>query len=400
MNPEQFKDSSAGRCINTHKNYWAFLPGSLPPNIEMSIDLIKLLSNADQFIGKLSGTAQLLPNPHLLIHPFVRREAVLSSRIENTQSGMDELLLFEADETEPPSVPDVKEIANYVQAMDYGLSRLQSLPISNRLVCEIHKILMSGVRGDHATPGEMRRSQNWIGAPGCTLDEATYVPPPVEEMKVCLADWENYLHSNPQEPVLIQCALMHYQFEAIHPFIDGNGRVGRLLVPFLLCERDVLSQPLLYLSAFFERYRDEYYQRLLAVTQKGDWAGWIDFFLRGVCAQSQEALKNAQDLISLHEKYRNKFMRKRTPQTALRLIDHIFSNPMISISNLSRKWDIPYMSIQRGVEYLIKEGILHEVTGRQRNRIYVANELLALFGTDRTKSLVRPTQGQTFNVKL
>lgn len=389
MNPDLFKTSTAGHCIKSQRGYWAFIPNALPPQIELNAGLIKLLSVADQYIGKLSGAAQLLLNPHLLIHPFVRREAVLSSRIENTQSGLDDLFLFEADETEPLRIPDVREIANYVQAMNYGLLRLKTLPISNRLVCEIHKILMTGVCGDHATPGEMRRSQNWIGPPNCTLEEATFVPPPVEEMKSALSNWEKYLHSDPSEPVLIQCALIHYQFETIHPFIDGNGRIGRLLIPFLLCERDVLSQPLLYLSAFFERYREEYYQRLLAVSQKGDWIGWIDYFLRGVCAQSQDALKNAQKLINLREQYRTKVMRKRAPQTALRIIDHIFSNPMISISGLSKKWDIPYMSIQRGVDYLIKEGLLEEVTGQQRNRIYVANELYNLYITDRTKSLVR-----------
>ena len=265
MNSEAFKNSTAGKCIReiVQPPYWAYVPNPLPPKIEMDWELVGLLSKADITLGKLSGAGQLLTNPNLLISPFIRREAVMSSRIENTQSGLEDLFLFEADETQLPPVSDVKEVLNYVRAMEYGIKRLPELPISSRLICEIHEILMKGVRGEGATPGFMRTRQNWIGSPGSTLTEATYVPPPVAKMQQCFSDLERYIHSDPQEPALIQCALVHYQFEAIHPFLDGNGRVGRLLITFMLLERGLLSQPLLYLSDFFERHRDEYNKLLL-----------------------------------------------------------------------------------------------------------------------------------------
>ena len=244
MNPEAFKNSTAGKCIRTISRhpYWAYVLHPLPPKIEMDWELVGLLSKADITLGKLSGAGQLLTNPNLLISPFIRREAVMSSRIENTQSGLDDLFLFEADETELSPMSDVKEIINYVRAMEHGIKRLRELPISSRLICEIHGILMEGVRGEHATPGFMRTSQNWIGSPGCTLMDATYVPPPEQEMKQCFSDLEKYIHFNAKEPALIQCALVHYQFEAIHPFVDGNGRIGRLLITFMLLEKELLSQ--------------------------------------------------------------------------------------------------------------------------------------------------------------
>lgn len=384
MNPDDFQMSSAGQCIRTLQGYWAFVPSPLPPTLELDWALVRLISEADHALSELSGAGRLLLNPHLLIAPYMRREAVLSSRIENTQAGMNDLFFFEADDTEPPRVPDVQEVANYVQAMEYGLERLQELPISVRLVREIHQHLMENVRGDYATPGELRNRQNWIGPPGCSLQDATYVPPPVQEMDDALSHWERYLHADVQEPLLVQCALMHYQFEAIHPFIDGNGRIGRLLITFFLCERGVLSQPLLYLSAFFERYRDEYYRRLLAVSQQGDWRGWIDFFLRGVAIQAQEALAGANQILNLHYQYREMLGSRRVPQAALRLIDHLFVNPVVSVSRLSRSWQMSYPTVQKGVERLVDLGILSEMTGQQRNRLFVAHDLLNILarGTD------------------
>ena len=287
------------------------MPYPLPPKIEVDWELANLLSNAGIKLGELSGAGQLLPNPHLLISPFIRREAVMSSRIENTQSGLEDLFLFEADETQLPPVSDVKEVLNYVRAMEYGIKRLPELPISSRLICETHEILMEGVRGEGATPGLLRTSQNWIGSPGCTLTEATYVPPPVAKMQQCFSDLERYIHSDPQEPALIQCALVHYQFEAIHPFLDGNGRVGRLLITFMLLEKGLLSQPLLYLSDFFERHRDEYNRLLLNVSQKGDWKAWLRFFLNGVRQQSEDALLTVQKLLNLQSEYRADWNRSK-----------------------------------------------------------------------------------------
>ena len=387
MNQETFKNSTAGKCIRTITcpPYWAYVPNPLPPKIKMDWELANLLSKADIKLGELSGAGQLLPNPHLLIRPFIRREAVTSSRIENTRSGLDDLFLFEADQTETSPVSDVKEILNYVRAMEYGIKRLEDLPVSSRLICETHEILMQGVRGEHATPGSMRTSQNWIG--GRTLRDAIYVPPQVADMKQCFSDLEKYIHSNAQEPALIQRALVHYQFEAIHPFLDGNGRIGRLLTTFMLLEKGLLPQPLLYLSDFFERYRDEYYRLLLNVSQKGDWKAWITFFLNGVRQQSENALSTIQKLLDLQSQYRALATGRRVPKIVNRLIDYLFASPVISISALSKVWEIPFPTVQRGVDYLIEKSILREITGGQRNRLFVADEILNIIMTERTKSM-------------
>ena len=387
MNPEAFKNSTAGKCIRTigHHPYWAYVPNPLPPKVEVDWELASLLSKADRKLEELSDVGQLLPNVHLLIKPlFIRREAVTSSRIENTQSGLDDLFLFEVDETQLFFMSDVKEIFNYVRAMEYGIKRLEDLPISSRLICEIHEILMKGVRGEYATPGLLRTSQNWIG--GRTPMDAIYVPPPVSEMKQCFSDLERYIHSDPQEPALIQCALVHYQFEAIHPFLDGNGRIGRLLITFMLLERKLLSQPLLYLSDFFEQYRDEYYRLLLNVSQKGDWKAWLTFFLNGVRQQSEDALLTIQKLLDLQNRYRKLATGQRVPKVVNRLIDYLFANPAISISALSKAWEIPFPTVQRGVDYLIQKGVLREITGRRRNRLFVADEILNIIMTERTRS--------------
>ncbi|MBI2425053.1 MAG: Fic family protein [Candidatus Hydrogenedentes bacterium] len=384
MNPEDFKKSTAGRCLSQPNGYWAFLPNPLPPSLDVDWELAALLAEANARVGELSGVGRLLANPHLLIQPYIRREAVLSSRIENTQAGMSDLFYFEADETQESRAPDVRDVANYVRAMEYGLERLQTLPISSRLVREIHMQLMDGPHSSHATPGEVRRTQNWIGPPGCTLMEATYVPPPVHDMAEALSDWEKYLNGTPKEPPLIQCALMHYQFEAIHPFIDGNGRVGRLLITFLLCERGLLSQPLLYLSAFFEKNRDEYYRRLLAVSQSGDWRGWIDYFLRGVAQQAKDASESAGAILDLNRELTERIRTEgKSPRHTLRILERLFWNPVISLPKLVKDLEISYASAKRGVEYLRKLEILVEVTGRQRNRLFVAPKLVdILIGRD------------------
>lgn len=388
MNPEAFKNSTAGKCIRTitRPPYWAYVPNPLPPKIIVDWELVNLLLKADRKLKELSATGQPLPNAHLLIRPLlIRRESVTSSRIENTQSGLEDLFFFEADETEPSPSSDVKEIINYVRAMEYGIKRLEDLPISYRLVCEIHEILMKGVRGEYATPGWMRTSQNWIG--GRNLMDAIYVPPPVPEMKQCFSDLEKYIHSNAKEPALIQCALVHYQFEVIHPFVDGNGRIGRLLIMFMLLEKKLLSQPLLYLSDFFERHRNEYYKLLLNVSQKGAWKAWLTFFLNGVREQSEDALLTIQKLLDLQNRYRALATGRWVPKAVSRLIDHLFASPVISISELSKGWEVPFPTVQRGVDYLIGKGKLREITGRRRNRLFVADEILNIIMTERTKSM-------------
>lgn len=389
MNPENFRKSNAGRCVRSigRHPYWAYVPNPLPPKIDLDWELVNLLSEANIRLGELSGAGRLLPNPHLLIGPFIRREAVMSSRIENTQSGLDQLFLFEADKTEEPRIPDVQELVNYVNAMEYGIKRLENLPVSSRLLSEIHKVLMSGVRGEHATPGLMRTTQNWIGKPGCNLTDATYVPPPVSEMKECLSELEKYIHSNAKEAPLIQSALIHYQFEAIHPYIDGNGRIGRILIILLLIEKGALSQPLLYLSDFFERYRETYYELLLNVSQKGEWNSWLTFFLQGICQQSEDALMTIQKLLALKEEYKEIVIGKRVPATVNLLIEHLFGTPIISISELVKIWESTFPNVQRGVDYLVERGKLREMTGQRRNRLFVADEILDLIMTERTKSI-------------
>ena len=379
MNPIDYSQSPSGNCIRTPQGYWAFIPNPLPPKISYSKTIIHKSAEAERMLGELSGTGRILPNPYLLIAPYIRREAVASSSIEGTQASLNDLFFFEAEEQKMPRVPDVREVKNYIRAMEYGIQRLEKLPVSIRLIREIHRILMTGVRGEQSTPGEIRTSQNWIGSPGCTLEEATYVPPPVSEMKTCLSDWEKYIHSSLKIPPLIQCALIHYQFEAIHPFLDGNGRVGRLLVTFYLCERGYLSQPLLYLSGFFEKYREDYYRRLLMVSQKGKWLDWIEFFLQGVVNQSKDAITDAKKILDLHSFYQNRLQAtKKIPQTAHRLIDEIFINPIVSISGLSKKWGLPFNSIKRGVHRLVEIGILQEEKATKRNKLYRAPMLMHL----------------------
>jgi Fic family protein len=276
MNPDDFRSPEAGRVIKTSSGYHAFIPASLPPDIQYDPNMVLALSRADTALCELSGLGRLLPNPHLLINPYMRREAVLSSRIEGTKADLSDLWL---DEVEPGiqdrDVADIQEVRNYITALEYGIQRLNELPLSKRLTREIHARLMQGVRGEQSTPGEFRRTQNWIGAPGTTLANAQYVPPPPEEMQTALDNWEAFLHDREHFPDLIQCAVMHEQFEAIHPFLDGNGRVGRLLITLFLIERGRLSQPLLYLSQYFEARRQEYYNSLQRVRTEGDWLSWL-----------------------------------------------------------------------------------------------------------------------------
>jgi Fic family protein len=298
MQPSDFTDNKSGRVIKTPQGYWAFVPNPLPPKLEINWELAGNISEADRALSELAGVARTLPNPHLFIGPFIRREAVLSSRIEGTQAGLSDLFFFEASQSATPQTPDVHEVANYVNALEYGLARLKDLPISLRLIREMHERLMKEVRGETMTPGEFRRSQNWIGPPGCVLIDATFVPPPVDEMTAALGELEKYLHTPSSLPPLVRSALVHYQFEAIHPFLDGNGRIGRLLLTLLLCTERLLPQPLLYLSAFFERNRQDYYRLLLSVSQAGTWTEWNIFSARrrGAISRRREASQSFDGL--------------------------------------------------------------------------------------------------------
>ncbi|MDD5095520.1 MAG: Fic family protein [Dehalococcoidia bacterium] len=348
--------------------------------LEWDTETVIQLSRADLAVGTLSGLGETLPNPHLLIYPFIRREAVLSSRIEGTQSSLSDLLLFEATRVEKQR--DVKEVQNHVRAMEYGLQRLNELPLSLRFIRELHGILMDGVRGDHATPGEFRRSQNWIGSPGATLNEATFVPPPPEEMLQCLDQLEKFLHSESRMPPLVEAALVHYQFESIHPFLDGNGRIGRLLVTLLLCQRNILSKPLLYLSAFFERHRREYYDLLLKVSSTGSWREWIGFFLRAVATQSEDAVLRSRHLLELHRAYSQMARDRHLPPTAGQLIELIFMKPVLNAKTAQEFLKVSYPSAQYALTSLEKAGILTEITGRKRDKAYSANEILKALDGD------------------
>ena len=374
MNPKNFRAPAAGKVIRTRTGYAAFVPAPLPPDLAYDPDLVLILSRADAALSELSGVGRHLPNPHLLIAPYVRREAVLSSRIEGTRTSLSELLMDEAGV--PPSEgdpDDVREVRNYVTALEYGVRRLKSLPLSLRLVRELHARLMKGVRGDRATPGEFRRSQNWIGPPGSTLETATYVPPPPQDMQEALWAWEKFLHERSRIPDLIQCGLVHEQFEAIHPFLDGNGRVGRLLIPLFLIERSRLSQPLLYLSAYIEAHRQDYYDCLQRVRTDGDWNSWLRFFLTGVAETAQEGVRQAGRLMDLRESYR---ARLRERPKALGLLDALFVNPFVSVARAARILKVSNPTARQAVQVLQECGMLEEITGREWNRLYLARPIL------------------------
>jgi Fic family protein len=381
MDIAQFQNSPSGRLIRAVDGYWAFVPNPLPPKLDWSDALVSLTSRADLALGILSGLGETLLNPHLLIYPFVRKEAVLSSRIEGTQSSLSDLLLFEATKAEKQR--DVREVQNYVRAMEHGLKRLEELPLSLRLIRELHTILMEGVRGEQATPGEFRQSQNWIGPPGCNLNDATFMPPPVAEMKEALDQLEKFLHTDTQLPPLVELALIHYQFETIHPFLDGNGRIGRLLITLFLCQRGILNKPLLYLSAFFERHRQEYYQYLLDVSQSGAWRRWIEFFLQAVVEQSDDAVKRARRLLDLHQNYRQTSLGKRLPPTAVELVELIiFVRPVLNTKVVQEYLKVTFPAAQKAIKALIDEGILAEITGGKRNKVYAAKEILGILEED------------------
>lgn len=382
MDPSDFTAESWGRLVQATQGYLAFVPHPLPPRIDLTWGLVRRLSEADRALSELAGVARNFPNPHLLINPFVRREAVLSSRIEGTMASLSDLFLFEAAEVREPNPPDVREVATYVDALEYGLARLGQLPLSLRLIREIHARLMAGVRGQERTPGEFRALQNWIGPPGASLLDATFVPPPVPEMHEALDAFERFLHAEPVLPPLIRLALIHYQFEAIHPFLDGNGRVGRLLVSLLLCHERLLPQPLLYLSAFFERRRPDYYGLLLAVSRRGDWPEWIEFFLQGVAEQSRDAIRRAGLLLDLWRDYRGRFEHARSSALLLRLVDYLFEHPFLSMPTASRLLGVTYRSAELNVQKLVRAGVLQERTGLRRNRIYLAPAVLEILAAE------------------
>ena len=375
MNIKLFTDQAAGRVVRTAQGYHAFVPNPLPPKFTWTPSAVSLLSRADRALGELAGIGRSLPNPHLLILPFARREAVLSSRIEGTQASLSDLYAYEAAPS-PDVIGDVREVFNYVRALEFGLSRLKDLPLSLRFIREIHERLMCGVRGEYSTHGEFRHSQNWVGPPGCLLNDATYVPPPVEEMRACLDAFERFLHAEYDIPPLVQLALLHYQFEAIHPFIDGNGRVGRLIIVMLLCLWDLLPQPLLYLSAYFEANRQQYYDMLLSVSRQGTWREWVLFFLEGVESQARDAILRSHRIHDLRREYRIRFQATQSSARLLQVVDLLFGAPILSVNQVKEAVGVSFPSANRYIKHLEDAGIIHEITGQSRNRLYRAEEIL------------------------
>lgn len=377
-----------GRHILCPGGYRAFVPDPLPPETPWTPELVRALSDADRTIGRLAGEGGRLPNPHLLIRPFVRREAVLSSRIEGTQATLGELLAAEAGAAVERSPADLREVANYVVALEYGIKRLKKLPLSLGLLRELHQKLMAGVRGNYATPGEFRRSQNWIGPPGSTLANAVYVPPPPTELMACLGDWEKFLHDR-SLPALVQIAMIHSQFEAIHPFLDGNGRVGRLLITLFLVEREILPTPLLYLSAFFEATRRDYYERLRGVTERGEWSEWLQYFLNGIARQAEDALGRAERINGHLAEWRVAAA-GTSSRVPVALVDQLAANPFLTIKGAARRLDVAFTTAQRAVAKLEQLGIVREVSQAKRDRVYCAKALMDIL---EEPARLRPEEG-------
>jgi Fic family protein len=397
MRGEDFPRTARGEARKVPGlGYSAYYPAPLPRSLDYTGELVRLLEDATAALNRLAGVGRLLPNPNLLIAPYVRLEAVLSSRIEGTQSDVTDLLRFEAGDDEGVAElrDDVEEVRNYVVALDHGIERLASgFPLSLRLLREIHERLMSGVRGSHATPGEFRRSPNWIG--GSSPSDATFVPPPVDAMNPALDDFEAFLHEE-SLPRLIHLAIAHYQFEVIHPFLDGNGRVGRLLIPLVLVERGVLPQPLLYLSVYFERNRTRYYDLLLQTSRTGELEPWISFFLRAVSAQARDAEERTVRLVELQSNMRNELLEERVSMTVVRTAEHLFSSPYVSATSLAEALGVTFPTAQAAIDRLVKRGDLVETTGRKRNRFYFARGIFdAVYGTTEKPPEEQPTLFET-----
>lgn len=371
-----------GRYVKQPEGYRAFIPAPLPPNppVAMDAEILRLLSDADRALGRLDGATSVLPNPNLFGAMYVRQEAVLSSQIEGTQSTLEDVLQFEIHARGQGHPKDIEEVVNYISAMRYGLHRLEDLPLCLRLIREIHGKLLEGVRGGHRTPGEFRTSQNWIGPPGSTLATATFVPPPTHEMRQALDNFERFLHHNASLPVLIHCGLAHAQFETIHPFLDGNGRVGRLLITFLLCQQGILHQPLLYLSHYLKAHRAEYYDRLTAIRNDGNWEGWLRFFLRGVFEVSGAATTTARAILNLREEHRQAVAQPvGGSASGLILLDYLFEQPITTVRRVEEHLNCSYVTASKLVDRFVELNLLHEMTGGQRNRIFRYEPYLALF---------------------
>jgi Fic family protein len=372
-----------GNYVKQASGYTAFVPANLPyePPLRMDSELLYLLSNADQCVGRLDAASDMLPNPGLFVGMYVMKEAVLSSQIEGvTQASLAEVLEYEARGNGKHVRSDIAEVINYVDAMNYGLERVETLPLSNRLTREIHQRLLKGVRREDKQPGEFRKIQNWIGAPGSTLKTAEFVPPPPAEMTAAMNALESYMNDDEEPvPVLIKAGLIHSQIETIHPFLDGNGRMGRLLVVFLLCRKRVLKRPLLYLSAFFNTRREEYYWHLQSVRDNGNAEGWMKFFLTAVWKVAEAAASTVHDILGLREQQRLMIQQSLAGSVkGVELLDHLFKMPYMSVNSAAKVLEVSYPTANNLISSLVNEGILEEVTGQGRNRRFRFSSYLRL----------------------
>ncbi len=373
----------AGRDVTQSAGYRAFMPKPLPPDppVEWDADLMRLLSEADLALGRLDGLTRNLPNPDLFVAMYVRREAVLSSQIEGTQSSLDDLLAFEIEAPGLSQPPDIAETVNYVGAMNTGLRLLDELPLSGRLIRAVHEKLMTGVRGQECRPGEFRSTQNWIGPAGCTLTTATFVPPSPDDLLPAFGELEKFLHDHSLPP-LVHAGLAHAQFETIHPFLDGNGRVGRLLITLLLVERGVLTRPLLYLSLFLKQNRSEYYDRLGAIRTKGDWEGWLRFFLTGVAVTATDATRVAVALTDLRDRHLRQATAENFGRYGVPLLDLLAQQPVLTAQHAVKMLGASPTTVGGLLEKAMRLGMIEEVTGQRRNRVYRYSPLLDLFTSD------------------
>jgi Fic family protein len=370
-----------GKFIHSKENHETFLPNPLPPTTNFDSITITLATEAHTKLGQLSGIGELIPNPDLLIRPYIRREAAFSSKIEGTQATMMDIFEYEAegknDSQEVADRKQIREVLNYIKSLNVCLKKVETESISISMIKEAHDILMKNVRGQEKTPGEFRKIQNWIGKEGSQIEDAVYVPPAPEMLDGVLTDFESFIQSPPFGiPVLIQCALIHYQFESIHPFADGNGRIGRLLIPLILAERKLLSRPLLYLSVYFEKNRSEYYRHLLSVSQNQTWTEWIQFFLRGVIIQASDAITNIRRLTDLRTTYEEKLRTKKASGNATQLMAYLFANPVVTIPGAEKYLGVTYPSAKLAIERLQEIGILEEIGNRERNKMFKATEIL------------------------
>ncbi len=376
-------DRTAGTYVEgslAAERYKAFVPHPLPPDPAVAIDseMFMLLESANRALGRLDGLASLFPDPDLFIYFYVRKEALLSSQIEGTQSSLSDLLLFENEEVPGVPLDDVQEVSCYVAAMNYGLERLRGgFPMSLRLLREIHGKLLDNGRGAEKDPGEFRRHQNWIGGSRPSL--AMFVPPPPDRLQQCLGEFERFLHEDPPSvPLLVKAAMAHAQFETIHPFLDGNGRLGRLLIALLLCADDAMSQPILYFSLYFKANRDEYYQRLQLVREKADWEGWIKFFLQGVKETSEQAAAAGRRILAIFDEDRKQIDQLgRASGSAMRLFQTLQRKPMLTIPSAADKLQLSQPAVTAAFANLVQLNIANEVTGRQRGRVFVYERYLA-----------------------